>query len=405
MRDYDNLSETLEHLNNRYAEALLPLTVTFGFFTLLGFLGNFVIILVFTLSHDYKRNNFKVFVLTLAVIDITTCCTLIPAEMIKQRHYFAFGDKDSCKVKCFFNVFGATASCLALLVISVDRYRKVVQPFKKQLTPKLAMKVLFVVAFLLPLLLAIPGTMMCGIKRTNMTNIYGGQTEINLCETEDRYQLSVWRKVYKYVFIILLVGVSCTYLILYAFVMKEAIKQIKAIALLRKNSSYEVSYSSDVYDPNTINQEAFSKPSFEDTDDEPDEKEVFKKQSISFQNGSLNHSDSNRKKTFRQPSSRSMRSQVPMLSSQRFPAKTLVWFVLTIIFIISYMTHIILALKVSDIVNMNPTEFSWFSFFFRIYFFNHMINPVVYAVFVKKFRKSCRTLLPRLKDKIRNCCS
>lgn len=405
MRDSDNLTETLEHLNERYAEALLPLTVTFGFFTLLGFLGNLVIILVFTLSHDYKRNNFKVFVLTLGVIDIITCCTLIPAEMIKQRHYFAFGDEKSCKVKCFFNVFGATASCLALLVISVDRYKKVVQPFRKQLTPKLAIKVLFVVAFVLPLLLAIPGTMMCGIKRTNMTNIYGEQTEINLCETEDRYRFSIWRKIYKFVFIILLVGVSCTYLILYAFVMKEATKQIRAIAKLRKNSSYEVTYSSDVFDPNAIDPSVLKRPSFEDTDYELEEKEIFKKRSVSFQNGSLNISETKRKKASRKPSSRSLRSQTPMIQTQRFPTKTLVWFVLTIIFIISYLTHIILALRVSDIVNMTPTEFSCFSFFYRIYFFNHMINPVVYAIFVKKFRKSCRTLLPKLKDRIRECFS
>ncbi|WAR31365.1 hypothetical protein MAR_033907, partial [Mya arenaria] len=55
---------------------------------------------------DYKRNNFKVFVLTLAVIDLVICGTLIPAEMVKQRKYFEFGDVVTCKVKCFFNVFG-----------------------------------------------------------------------------------------------------------------------------------------------------------------------------------------------------------------------------------------------------------------------------------------------------------
>ncbi|XP_045189536.2 alpha-2A adrenergic receptor-like [Mercenaria mercenaria] len=400
----NNRTETLEQLNDRYAEALLPLTVTFGFFTLFGIFGNLIILLVFTLSRDYKRNNFKVFVLTLGVIDIITCCTLIPAEMVKQRKYFAFGDEVSCKVKCFFNVFVSTASCLALLVISVDRYRKVVQPFKKQLNPKLAVRLLFLVAFIFPLFLAIPGTMMCGIKRATMTNIYGGETEINLCETEDKYRDSIWRKLYKIVFIILLIGISCTYVILYAFVMKEATKQIRAIAQLRKNSTYEVTYSSDIYDPNAINPKINGSRSFEENDEEQDEKVAFQKRSISFENGSLNLKDAKKKKVSKQLSLRSMRSQAQMLRTQRFPTKTLVWFVLTIVFIITYMTHLVLALKVSDIVYMSPSEFSWFSFFFRFYFFNHMINPIVYAVFVKKFRESCRILLPTLIDRIRNVC-
>ncbi|KAL4231561.1 hypothetical protein ACF0H5_009142 [Mactra antiquata] len=404
--DWLNQTESLEALNARYAGALLPLTVTFGVFVLLGFLGNLIILLVFTLSRDYRRNNFKIFVLTLGVIDIITCVTLIPAEMIKQRHYFAFGDVASCKAKCFFNVFGAAASCLALLVISIDRYRKVVQPFKKQMTPKLAMKLLFVVAFIFPVLLAIPGTIMCGIKRTSMKNINGGVTTINLCETEEKFRFSIWRSIYKFTFIILLVGISFTYVVLYVFVMKEAIKQIRAIARLRKNSAYEVTYSSDVFDPNSVNADAMNRLPRASNVDTNDIGSVVT-QPLTSKNGSLTRKDrgTSQKKASRQYSMRSVFSQTPLTVRQRFPTKTLVWFILTLIFIITYMTHLILALKVAGIVAMTPSEFAWFSFCYRIYFFNHMINPLIYAIFVKKFRTSCSTLLPTLRDKIKDCFS
>lgn len=404
-----NQTETLEELNARYAEALLPLTVTFGFFTFLGFLGNGIILLVFTLSRDYRRNNFKVFVLTLGVIDIITCVTLLPAEMVKQRHYFAFGDVIPCKVKCFFNVFGASSSCLALLVISVDRYRKVVQPFRKQLTPALAVRILFVVAFLFPVALAIPGTLMCGIKTSNMTNINGGQTEIHLCETEEVYQNSVWRLVYKYVFVILLVGISVTYILLYTFVMKEAARQIQAIAAQRKNSGYDISFSSGIFDPNAIVHEPINGHDPLD----PDKKRNSSKSSVEedlLENGKTkpirqkssisHHSNSKKSKVSAQFS---VKSQSPMLHRQGFPTKTIIWFILTVVFIISYMTHLVLALKVSAIVNMTPSQFAWFSFFYRIYFFNHMINPLVYAIFVKRFRESCRSVFPTLKSRLSNC--
>ena len=410
---YDgNTTETLEHLNARYAEALLPLTVTFGFFTFLGFLGNGIILLVFTLSRDYRRNNFKVFVLTLGVIDIITCVTLIPAEMVKQRHYFAFGDVIPCKVKCFFNVFGASSSCLALLVISVDRYRKVVQPFRKQLTPKLAVRILFLVAFIFPVLLAIPGTIMCGIKHTNMTNIDGGLTEIQLCETEDQYRVSIWRLVYKYVFVILMVGISFTYVVLYTFVMKEATRQIRAIAAQRKNSNYDISFSSGIFDPNTIIHEPLN------TQDIPKQTTIPNQRSLSKSsveadlltngNGKTRHQSGSARPNHYSKKSKvsaqlSVKSLSPILQRQGFPTKTIIWFILTIVFIISYMTHLVLALKVADIVHMTPTQFACFSFFYRIYFFNHMINPVVYAIFVKRFRASCRSVFPTLKTRLGNC--
>ncbi|KAH3803058.1 hypothetical protein DPMN_156757 [Dreissena polymorpha] len=174
--------ESLEDLDGRYADALLPLTIAFGCFTVVGIIGNLLVILVFSLSPEYRRNNFKVFALTLAYIDLITCLTLIPAETVKQQKYFEFGQVATCKLKCFFNVFGASSHCLALLVISVDRFLKVVLPFKTQMTPKKSIWILLFVAFLLPILLSIPGTLMCGIRTTAKVNIYGTNTTIYLCE-------------------------------------------------------------------------------------------------------------------------------------------------------------------------------------------------------------------------------
>ncbi|XP_052787912.1 cholecystokinin receptor type A-like [Mya arenaria] len=414
----DNLTESLKDLNQRYAKALVPLTVTFGFFTLFGVLGNLLILLVFSLSRDYRRNNFKVFVLTLAVIDLVICLTLIPAEMVKQRHYFAFGDVLSCKVKTFFNVFGASASCLALLVISIDRFRKVVQPFKTQMTPTIAVRILIAVAFVFPILLSIPGTIMSGIKTANMTNKYGENTIIHLCETEERYEKSVWRIIYKWVFIILLFGISLTYIVLYSFVMREAGKQIKAMANQRKNS-FDITLSSGIYDPNAIIHEpletegrhhptrvSINVPEQEPLTEDGQANGTLRKHSNNKYplNGSLRKCELKRKKLSKQLSLRSVRSHTPMLHRHGFPTKTIIWFILTIVFIITYMTHIFLALKVGKIVYMSPDEFSSFSFFFRIYFVNHMINPIVYAIFVKRFRTSCKNLFPLLKSRVLNYC-
>ena len=410
----ETLIESLDDLNERFADALLPLTATFGVFALAGFFGNLLILLVFSLSREYRRNNFKIFVLSLAIIDIVTCITLIPAEMVKQRHYFDFSDVAACKVKCFFNVFGATASCLSLLVISIDRFRKVVQPLRKQLSPGLAVKLLLVVGFILPTIISIPGTIMCGIEKSNKTNIYGTNTEIYLCATEDQYKYSIWRVVYKYTFIILLVGISFVYVILYTFVMREVAKQIKAMAAAARNCSFDACYSSDAYDPNTVQA---------DVDISDNRPRLLSKTSLSEEEKLVNTTTTpeeptrngidhvrkgNKQAEVRKPSLKSSKSIVsvkskgPLLRRRNFPYKTIIWFILTVIFIITYITHLILALRVGKVVVMSPAEFSVYSFFFRIYFFNHVVNPLVYAIFVKRFRQSCRTLFPTIKEKIRD---
>ncbi|KAH3802817.1 hypothetical protein DPMN_156507 [Dreissena polymorpha] len=51
-------TERLLDLNDRYARALLPLTITFGFFMVLGFFGNLLIIVIFIKneSSDCSKN-------------------------------------------------------------------------------------------------------------------------------------------------------------------------------------------------------------------------------------------------------------------------------------------------------------------------------------------------------------
>ncbi|KAH3803068.1 hypothetical protein DPMN_156767 [Dreissena polymorpha] len=383
--------ESLDDLNSRYADALLPLTILFGVFTFFGFFGNLLILVVFSLSREYRRNNFKVFVLTLAGIDLITCVTLIPAEMVKQRNYFAFEHVVPCKLKCFFYVFGASSSCLALLVISVDRYRKVVQPFKKQLTHTLAVKLLIGVAIVFSLMLAIPSAVMCGINKTTMVNKYGTNTTIRICQTEQRFETSVWRNIYKSILLMMLGGISFSYLILYAFVMRVAAKHIKAIALHHNNSTWNISTSSLAYDTNTF----VSKPC---------QSEIIRKEHSGkwdFQNGDHIQEllDNN---CVHQLKGHSIKSTTPMLQRHGFPTKTLLWFILTIVFIGTYLTHIILSFDVSKIVSMTPGAFVSFSFFYRVYFINHIINPFVYAIFVEKFRTSCKNICPFSKAELIN---
>ena len=434
----DSLDETQDELSSRYASAMLPITIILGLFAVVGVIGNIAVLVVFTLGRAYRHNNFRTFVICLGIIDLLTSAFLIPAEMAKQRSYFSFGSIVMCKTKCLFNVWAACAAALSLLIVCVDRYRKVCQPFKRQITPVLATRMCVFLSFFLSVVLSIPGAVMCGIKETNMTNVYETNTTVYICATEERFEKHILRYIYKYTFIILLMGMSISCVVMYICIGCQIRKHWGSTPVsFRKDSGKDLNsdYSSDTFgnvkigdktgqlkrtesnvsqstnvsnvSPSPIVKHAIenSRPALVkqgsvEVDHEKAKKKLIKQistASFSSVGGGRRKSDdaSARRRTFsRQPSSFGIR---------RFPYKTLIWFILTLVFIITYLLYLVLSLKVPQLIEMGPKSFSTFVGFYRLYFINNIINPIVYALLDKKFRDACKNIVPRLKARFSDC--
>lgn len=442
----DNLTtESHEELNIRYANALLPVTIIFGLFTAIGIIGNILVLLVFSLGREFRNNNFKVFVICLGIVDLLTCIFLIPAEIAKHRNYFSFENLFMCKTKCLFNVWAGCAAALALLIICIDRFRKVCQPLKKQIAPNLALKLCILLAFAVPIILSWPGAMMCGIKEDNKTNIYNTTTVVYLCETEPKYNNSIWRYVYKFTFVVLLVGVSISCLVMYILIGCQIKRHWGSVpASFRKDSGME--FSSDTFgnvkkpldrtnsstsdmqnqvviDPpvSTLVSAPLTQPGSDEinsstkTNKSPKQKPKLTKQSSSFD------VDPNaRKKFIKQLSNVSLSSLTKIrkdsmdwntrgrtmsrsnsgFGMRRFPYKTLIWFILTMIFVVTYMVYLVLAIKVPKLVDLETTPFTVFQLFYRFYFLNNIINPIIYFALDKRFRKACKNIGPLIKTRL-----
>lgn len=448
----ENTTEPHEELNARYANALLPLTIIFGLFAAIGVIGNILVLLVFSLGREFRNNNFKIFVICLGLVDLLTCVFLIPAEMAKHRNYFSFENLFMCKTKCLFNVWAGCAAALALLIISIDRFRKVCQPLKKQITPSLALKLCILLAFGVPVLLSWPGALMCGIKEENKTNIYNTTTVVYLCETEPQYKKSIWRYIYKYTFVILLVGVSMCCLTIYVLIGCQIKRHWGSVpAAYRKDSGKELNsdYSSDTFgnmkkpvdrttsstsdgqnlvvtdpplspltktpsnpvycdqpdsSPN-INQGSKQKPKLvkqsNSFDIDPNARKKLIKQLSNVSLSSLKKSrtesiDSNSRR-------RAMSRSNSGFGMRKFPYKTLIWFILTMIFVVTYIMYIVLAIQVPKLPHMDTTPFTVFQFFYRFYFLNNIINPIIYFILDKRFRKACRNIGPLIKTGLLGC--
>ncbi|KAL3886060.1 hypothetical protein ACJMK2_026221 [Sinanodonta woodiana] len=387
--------ERLLELNDTYAKALLPVTILHGFISAAGIIGNLIIIFIFSKSREYKHDNFRVFVLFLAVIDIVGCVVLVPAEMFKHAHYFSFENAAACKLKCFLNVMGCTASTFTLILISVDRFRRVCQPLRKQIGISLAFKLCTILS-IISVIISIPAPVFCGVRSDTMENHYGGNTTVFLCSTEAIYQSNIWQKIYTLFSLCLLVIFSLFCTIVYFLIGREIWKNSNfspSTCLSRSKSNSDIltiqAQLVPGYDINSgfIGEEEGISLARETSS------HTYKSRSAS--NASSTTEEINRVNVAMRNPSKGNLSMISNVTKQT-PCcfkyrKTLIWFLVTLVFILTYIIYCGLLMERLKLTKMSADKLAVFSFFERLYFINNMANPIIYACLYNKFRRSCKT--------------
>ncbi|KAL3864657.1 hypothetical protein ACJMK2_006321 [Sinanodonta woodiana] len=177
-------SDLAEELNSDFVKAVLPVTIFVGILACVGFLGNLLVLCVF--SFKYRRCNFKYFVLCLALIDLTSCLTTIPGELVTQTFWYIYPVPEICKAKSFFNLFTVCASALCLLLIAIDRYIKVCKPFGRQIKSKMAI-FLCLCVLVIAGIVSTPVPFYWGVQHDNV--IYRNITvNVTSCATDQKYK-------------------------------------------------------------------------------------------------------------------------------------------------------------------------------------------------------------------------
>ncbi|KAL3886215.1 hypothetical protein ACJMK2_026223 [Sinanodonta woodiana] len=436
-------NETLEELNLRFAEALVPVTIFLILLAVTGLIGNILVLFVFSRSKEYRKDKFRIFVISHCLIDLIECVSLIPAEVLKHQHYFAFENTAACKTKCFFNVFASSAASFMLILINIDRFRRICQPLKNQVGYGLAIKLSTGVCFI-SILLALPSVALCGIQENLMLNTQGGLTKVYVCSYEEIYKHNGWRKAYKIALLTLTFIMLVLCIIVYIFIGREIMtvfrrnchprftrlnSAIPDVRRLNSANSDEMRLNSANSDKRRLN---FANPEERKLNSaNPDERRLNSANpderilnsanpdesapklcvlsdvsdsrdqvmEVSFKNKESNNLSDVMQLDCMSTSARTVTldSHIAHIS-KRHPSnypissyrKTLIWFIVTVIFVLTHLLYSALALKIDAIFTMRPSEFAVFSFFFRIYFVNSMANPIVYACLFERFRKVCK---------------
>lgn len=182
IENYTN-DELAEQINDKFRNAVMPVTVWVGIEVFIGFFGNILVIYVFMFR--YHVCNFRYFVLCMAFIDFLSTITTMPGELVTQLYWYVYPYPIVCKIKSFFNVFTVSAEALCLLVIAFDRFRKVCYPFGWQIQPKIAI-ILCGVIYVCSFILALPVAFLWGVHHQILT-YKNRSVEITICEKDEKY--------------------------------------------------------------------------------------------------------------------------------------------------------------------------------------------------------------------------
>ena len=181
-------SSEVQKLTDEMMMTVLPVTVYIGVEAVIGFFGNILILLVY--SQYYDKSNFRIFVLFMAKVDLTSCMTTLPLEMFSQINWYTYHYGWMCSVKTFFNVYTAWGSASILILLAYDRNRKICRPLGEQILPPKAMK-MCIGAVILSLCIAAPVLPLWG-KQTYVLEANGMNLTVSVCEKSNEFKDTIY---------------------------------------------------------------------------------------------------------------------------------------------------------------------------------------------------------------------
>lgn len=218
-----DVEEILEEKNRESADLFLPAIVYTSVLMTLGTIGNSLTLIVY-MKHLVKPSTKRLFILVLASCDFISCTILLPALIAENYFSYTFTAYRVCKGIRYLLYFAPYSSIFTLLLISLERYRKICHPFNWQITLSLAKKLLCVLTVILPAIFATPAAIFSGFStiNTGVGNITGAD-----CHNADEFKHTPFPLIYG-VFLLLTATISSVVLIvIYSLIWKATWRHIR----------------------------------------------------------------------------------------------------------------------------------------------------------------------------------
>ena len=129
--EFTRNNTTLVEVNDYERMYKKPAFFFLGFLAIIGMVGNLFVLYIY--GFQMKKKKVQHFITLLAVFDILCCLIALPLKMLELWMPMTYPSSALCKIQNAVICFTCVASASTLLVISIDRYRKVCRPTKPQM--------------------------------------------------------------------------------------------------------------------------------------------------------------------------------------------------------------------------------------------------------------------------------
>nr|KAG5712473.1 hypothetical protein BaRGS_011447 [Batillaria attramentaria] len=178
----------------------------------LGVLGNSLVLYVY--NRRLRKGTIRWFIQALAVFDLLSCLVAIPGEIVDMRINYTFGHSPMCQVLRTVSMFCTVASGMTLVVVAVERYKRICTPLGRQITPREA-QIIVGVCTGVAAMCAAPASVLYGEQTTPTDDprINGSD-----CSTADTFINTVFPLAFSSFQCLLFVGGALVLVVLYSLI-------------------------------------------------------------------------------------------------------------------------------------------------------------------------------------------
>lgn len=241
-----NSTVTLEELNDALLQLHIPAVIFVVLCMVLGIFGNLLVFLIYKMK--YRRSTHRYFILFLAALDFLACATGMPFLVASLTLPYLMPYPQLCKSFRYVHYLVNNSSGLLLLVISIERFRKICHPFKKQITHRQTLYLCYGTIFL-SAIIAIPAALFYGSNKieTGINNLTGHQ-----CYVDESHEDSILFQIYQSALLLETCVCVVIFIVLYAFIVRKLLtsdqflQAMRSMQMTSHQRSPETSCSNDI---------------------------------------------------------------------------------------------------------------------------------------------------------------
>ena len=354
-REHSNDVLALEQWNKELALILLPDTICLAVYLLIGILGNSTVLYVYVRR---IRCESRFFIPVLSAIDLVAVILSCPFSMSINLLPVRFDSDVACKIMWFFGMVAVFISVFTLLIIAVDRYRKICKPFGKQMTREWK-RLSLVICLIVDIILSMQCFFFYGSAPVKKHN----SQLIGLRCTSVTSQQSIAAYIVKSVYALIGLTVWIALIVLYSLIARTLFKQRRLIAKKRTVMDTQLSARTE---SSSVREEMHN------------EERQFTQANKNSKMCVAEFIGKKKIITNQTPQSADIRC------GQRIPGFriSVMFMVITVVYIVSNLPHLSLvvceALKKDFWQTMSDSDIALFRFLYTMFMINNIANPFIY---------------------------